>query len=57
MALGGSRVILVWGVMSDRTAAPQGRREGVSQAAETGVRKGMGVCITGRRRRRTARYS
>lgn len=52
MALGGSRVILVWGVMSDRTAAPQGRREGVSQAAETGVRKG--VCITGRRRRRTA---
>lgn len=57
MALGGSRVILVWGVMSDRTAAPQGRREGVSQAAETGVRKGVGVCITGRRRRRTARYS
>lgn len=39
--LKGSGVIVFWGGVSDRTACTPGRREGVSKAAETGMRRGM----------------
>lgn len=40
LPLKGSRVILFWGEVSDRTACTPGRGEGVSKAAETGMRRG-----------------